>query len=80
MAKSERFGGNRSVEKSVRRAVGVIFVIIAATSISVPVQGQSPDDSLRIYAVNVVKTTPFRKPFIGYGIYLGKGAVITAAL
>ena len=79
MAKSERFGGNRSVEKSVRRAVGVIFVIIAATSISVPVQGQSPDDSLRIYAVNVVKTTPFEKPFTGYGIYLGKGAVITAA-
>jgi hypothetical protein len=46
---------------------------------STPVQGQSPDDSLRIYAVNVVKTTPFEKPFTGYGIYLGKGAVITAA-
>jgi hypothetical protein len=79
MAKSGCLGGNKSVGKSGRRALGVIFVIIAATSISVPVQGQSPDDSLRIYAVNVVKTTPFRKPFTGYGIYLGKGAVITAA-
>ena len=44
-----------------------------------PVQGQSPDDSLLIYAVNVVKTTPFQQPSTGYGIYLGKGAVITAA-
>jgi len=43
-----------------------------------PVQAQSPDDSLRIYAVNVVKTTPFQEPFTGYGIYLGRGAVITA--
>ena len=79
MAKSGRLGGDKSVGKSVRRAVGVIFVIIAAAWISVPVQGQSPDDSLRIYAVNVVKTTPFENPFTGYGIYLGKGAVITAA-
>lgn len=44
-----------------------------------PVQAQSPDDSLNIYAVNVVKTTPFQEPSTGYGIYLGKGAVITAA-
>jgi hypothetical protein len=79
MAKSECLGGDKSVRKSVRRTVGVIFVIVVAASISGPVQGQSPDDGLRIYAVNVVKTTPFRKPFIGYGIYLGKGAVITAA-
>jgi hypothetical protein len=69
---------NAIVAKSVQRAAGVIF-IIAATSISMPVQGRSSDDSLRIYAVNVVKTTPFEEPFTGYGIYLGKGAVITAA-
>jgi hypothetical protein len=62
-----------------RRAAAIFFVIVAATSISMPVQGQSPDDSLRIYAVNVVKTTPFEEPFTGDGIYLGKGAVITAA-
>ena len=39
----------------------------------------SPDDSLRIYAVNVVHSRPLEEPFIGYGIYLGQGAVITAA-
>jgi hypothetical protein len=39
----------------------------------------SDDDSLRIYAVNVAKTRPFKAPFIGYGIYLGNGTVLTAA-
>jgi hypothetical protein len=68
-----------SVAKSVRRAARLIFVTIAATFISMSVQGQSPDHSLSVYAVKVVKTTPFEKPFTGYGIYLGKGAVITAA-
>jgi len=44
-----------------------------------PVRAQSPDDdSLRVYGVNIVKTTPFQQPFTGYGIYLGRGAVITA--
>jgi hypothetical protein len=38
----------------------------------------SDDDPLRIYAVNVVKTPPFKDQFVGYGIYLGKGTVITA--
>jgi hypothetical protein len=40
---------------------------------------QVPDDSLKIYAVNVVKTPPFRKQFAGDGIYIGNGLVITAA-
>ena len=66
------------IAKLARRA-GLVLVIMAATSISMPVQGQSPDDSLKIYAVNVVKTTPFEEPFTGNGIYLGSGAVITAA-
>lgn len=61
------------------------FIIVAAANICAPVRAQSPDgslrsdDSLRIYAVNVVKTPPFEKQFTGYGIYLGHGAVITAA-
>ena len=55
------------------------FIIIAAACISVPVQAQSPDDDLKVYAVNVVKTPPFEKQFTGYGIYLGHGIVITAA-
>jgi hypothetical protein len=38
-----------------------------------------PDDSLQIYAVNVVHAAPFKYPFIGHGIYLGGGKIITAA-
>ena len=47
--------------------------------LSVPLRAQMPDSALEIYAVNVVKTPPFEKPFTGYGIYLGQGLVITAA-
>jgi hypothetical protein len=59
------------------------FITIAAAT--APLQAQSldgslsPDDSLRIYAVSVVHDRPLEEPFIGYGIYLGQGAVITAA-
>ena len=37
---------------------------------------QSTDDSLRIYAVNIIQDPP--QSWTGYGIYLGKGLVITA--
>jgi hypothetical protein len=37
----------------------------------------STDDSLRIYAVNIVQDP--RQSWTGYGIYLGKGLLITAA-
>ena len=61
------------------------FGFIAITAATVPLHAQSsdgslsPDDSLRIYAVNVVHSRPFKEPFVGFGIYLGQGAVITAA-
>jgi hypothetical protein len=45
--------------------------------LTVPSIAQSSDDSLKIYAVDVVKTPPFQRQFTGYGIYLGQG--ITAA-
>ena len=38
-----------------------------------------PDNSLQIYAVNVAHAAPFKYPFIGHGIYLGSGKIITAA-
>jgi len=62
------------VAKCVQRAV---IVIVAAANICVPTH--AADDLLQIYAVKVVKTTPFEKPFSGDGVYLGDGAVITAA-
>ena len=37
------------------------------------------DDDLRPFAVNVVKTWPLVKEINGFGIYLGGGAVLTAA-
>jgi len=59
------------------------FITIAAATAPLHAQSPdgslSPDDSLRIYAVNVVHSRPLEEPFIGYGIYLGQGAVITAA-
>ena len=38
-----------------------------------------PRTALKLYAVAIIKTPPFQKQFTGYGIYLGDGAVITAA-
>jgi len=55
------------------------YIIIAAGYQSVSAYAQSLDDSLRVYAVNVVKTPPFVKQVTGYGIYLGQGRAITAA-
>jgi len=62
-----------------RPTIVVSVVVIAAASVFNPARAQSDDDALKIYAVNVVKTNPFQKPFTGYGIYLGDGAVLTAA-
>jgi S1-C subfamily serine protease len=52
---------------------------MTAENISAPPIAENPDDALRIYAVDVVHTRPFNDPFIGYGIYLGQGVVVTAA-
>jgi hypothetical protein len=56
-----------------------MFVAGFAGSAASSDAGQSLDEDLRIYAVNVVKTPPLEQQFIGYGIYLGQGIVITAA-
>ena len=55
------------------------LAIVLALKLTIPSIAQSNDDSLRVYAVNVVKTPPFQRQFTGYGIYLGQGVVITAA-
>lgn len=61
------------------------FATIVAAYMAAPAHAQNPDgslgpdDSLRIYAVNVVHNRPFEEPFTGYGIYLGQGAILTAA-
>ncbi len=52
---------------------------ITAANVFSPADANNSDDSLKIYAVNVVHTPPFKSPFIAYGIYLGEGTVVTAA-
>ena len=54
-------------------------VEITAANVSTPASLKDADDSLKIYAVNVVHTTPFKSPSIGFGVYLGEGIVLTAA-
>jgi hypothetical protein len=64
---------------SMRSAARYGVAIVAAVLMIVRADAQTPDDSLDIYAVNVIKTPPFQKQFTGDGIYLGNGLVITAA-
>jgi hypothetical protein len=55
------------------------LIIVTMISIPTPLHAQVDDEALRTYAVNVVKTAPFKKPFTGYGVYLGQGLILTAA-
>jgi hypothetical protein len=59
-----------------RFAIGLFLAVATIASVGFA-QAQSTDDSLRIYAVNILQDPP--QPWTGYGIYLGKGLVITAA-
>ena len=51
----------------------------SASNIEAAIKADGNDDSLKMYAVYVSHNRPFKKAFIGFGIYLGQGAVITAA-
>src|SRR4051794_10945402 len=62
-----------------RIAVGFWIIAAGALCAALPAQAQGFEDSLRIYAVNIIKTPPFKPAFVGFGIYLGRGAVISAA-
>jgi hypothetical protein len=54
------------------------FCLVAASLLPLGFAHAEPaDDSLRIYAVNIIQDPP--QSWTGYGIYLGKGLVITAA-
>jgi Trypsin-like peptidase domain len=69
--------------RSLAASLSIIFAVV--TCLFLPAHAQTskdataPDDSLRIYAVNVVKTRFFVQRWSAFGIYLGSGAVITAA-
>ena len=81
--KTASSGGANSNRCCVTRAHRARFALLVMAQLIGPQFGSanaqtSADDSLRIYAVNVVKTPPFKEQFVGYGIYLGQGTVITA--
>jgi hypothetical protein len=53
---------------------------ITLDNISDPRQLDDPESSVRILSVNVVHAAlPFRPWFIGYGVFLGDGLIVTAA-
>jgi hypothetical protein len=60
----------------VRFTIGLILGTAGLASLGFA-HAQSTNDSLRIYAV-IIHDPP--QPWTGYGIYLGRGLVITAAL
>ena len=61
---------------TLRFAIGFCLAAAALMPLGYAHAQLSPDDSLRLYAVNIVQDPP--QPWPGYGIYLGKGLVITA--
>jgi hypothetical protein len=60
-----------------RFATLLYFGVFAAAVIWSPASAQDGDDSLRLYAVHVNRTP--KQSWTGYGVYLGRGIVITAA-
>jgi hypothetical protein len=58
-----------------RFTIGLVLATAALASLGFA-HAQPTDHSLRLYAVNIVQDPPQSWP--GYGIYLGKGLVITA--
>ena len=50
---------------------------VAAAALGCPAHAQDADQSLRLYAVHVMRVP--KEPWTGYGIYLGNGVVVTAA-
>jgi hypothetical protein len=59
-----------------RFTLGLVLATTAFASLGFA-HAQPTDDSLRIYAVNILQDPP--QSWTGYGIYLGKGLIITAA-
>src|ERR1700730_686515 len=55
----------------------IFFSLFFAIRFAGPAQSQDADDSLRVYGVHIDRTP--KEPWIGYGIYLGNGVVLTAA-
>jgi hypothetical protein len=60
-----------------RFALPLCLGLIAATALAVPARPQDAAESLKLYAVHILR--PPKESWTGYGVYLGNGYVITAA-
>jgi hypothetical protein len=60
-----------------RLVLGFCFGLIAAAALTGPALPQDAAESLRLYAVHILR--PPKEVWTGYGVYLGNGYVITAA-
>jgi len=69
---------SRSLVTSFCCSVAAFACLIAPAHAQDSHNRHGPDDSLKVYAVYTVKTRLFKR-WVGHGIYLGHGAVITAA-
>jgi S1-C subfamily serine protease len=67
-----------TVRRAIEFCLAVMALMLLGYAHAEPTsQAQSTDDSLRLYAVNIVQDPP--QSWTGYGVYLGKGLIITAA-
>jgi len=64
------------IRPMLRFTIGLILATAGLGSLGFA-DAQSTDDSLRIYAVDILHNPP--QPWTGYGVYLGRVLVITAA-
>ena len=62
------------------RSIAFASLVLAATFLlSLWARAEDFDSDLKIYGVSVINLAPYRRPFTGYGVYLGEGKIITAA-
>jgi hypothetical protein len=57
----------------------LVFLAVGLVFFAIPSIGRAADDGFGIYAASILNISPFGSRVIGYGIYLGQGAVLTVA-
>ena len=66
------------MRRAIEFCVAVVALMLLADAHAQLIDpARTTDDSLRLYAVNIIQDPP--QSWTGYGIYLGKGLVLTAA-
>src|SRR5215470_6823369 len=67
-----------TVRRAIEFCVAVVALMLLADAHAQLIDpARTTDDSLRLYAVNIIQDPP--QSWTGYGIYLGKGLVLTTA-